>query len=124
MIRKIQTTFQLVPRCVQLRAQPMEAAARVGGHAKVRPPALLRAAHTRFAVVVTPQAPVLQQPFLRSQGRKLLCKSRQSGGWCLLLSQRVYLSTCVDKCVLGKVLCYTGQELQVEVKGLHYVRDE
>lgn len=41
-IRKMQTTFQLVPRDVQLRAWPMEAVARAEGHAEVRPAALLR----------------------------------------------------------------------------------
>lgn len=45
MIRKIQTTFQLVPRCVQLRAQPVKAVARAEEHTEVRPAALLRAEH-------------------------------------------------------------------------------
>lgn len=41
-IRKMQTTFQLVPRDVQLRAWPMEAVARAEGHTEVRPAVLLR----------------------------------------------------------------------------------
>lgn len=56
-----------MPGGVQLRAQPMQAVARVEGHTEVRPAALLKAAHTGSAVVVTPQAPVLQQLFLTWQ---------------------------------------------------------
>lgn len=107
-IRKMQTTFQLVPRDVQLRAWPMEAVARAEGHTEVRPAAFAEGC----AVVVTPQAAVPQQLFLMWQ-------SGTEGGSCSEhLDSRVigaycWVSLLVQlRCVLGKPLLHRSCRLR------------